>query len=450
MKQKCHIVEDLLPLYLENMVSSESAEMIETHLRDCDDCRREYEMMKQSVGAAPKQEKEDIRPFRRLMGKINRQTAMLSYGIIILFIFFGFSLTDGADMMYNSLIMPLVGVFGYIVFRKSAIWKMPILLLVIDLAAWVLGMEAFAFAEVLMWSLLYYGFVLAGILVAWMCHFAFEKRGEQKKREKLLRGGAFLLAVAVILGLGSFVNALIGNPISVILVRNTAEKYIEENYAGLGYEIETVSYSFKDGNYYVHLHRADSMDGDFSLRIGMTGRLNNDSYASRVEGKSNVSSRLYMQYRSRIDEVLESEVFPYRAEIAFGELEFDRELGKEPIPGALTRADLENDRFYDMSELGKTNGTLVLYIDSETVDERTAAEILLTVKKLFDDAGVSFYSVELVLRYPPYDEESYARPDGEIRIDRFLSEDIYEDGMAERVHAAVEETRASYDGENEK
>ena len=103
-----------------------------------------------------------------------------------------------------------------------------------------------------------------------------------------------------------------------------------------------------------------------------------------------------------------------------------------------------------MSELGKTNGTLVLYIDSETVDERTAAEILLTVKKLFDDAGVSFYSVELVLRYPPYDEESYARPDGEIRIDRFLSEDIYEDGMEERVHAAVEETRASHDGENEK
>ena len=88
--------------------------------------------------------------------------------------------------------------------------------------------------------------------------------------------------------------------------------------------------------------------------------------------------------------------------------------------------------------------------DNEVVDESTAADILLTAKALCDEAGISFYAVDLVLRYPPYDEISYERPKGSVRIDGFLAEDIYEEGMEERVRLAVEERKASYAGENEK
>ena len=126
-------------------------------------------------------------------------------------------------------------------------------------------------------------------------------------------------------------------------------------------------------------------------------------------------------------------------------LEFEREVGKETVEGALKRSDLANDKFYNVGELGAKNGELVLYIDSDIVTNEKAAEILLKTKELMDQSGISFYSVELCLRHPPYDaEKSYERPDGEIRLEDFLYADIYEEGLVERVAKCAEDTQNYY------
>ena len=46
MKNECSVVRDILPLYLENMVSKETAESIKEHLENCPDCAAEFEAMK--------------------------------------------------------------------------------------------------------------------------------------------------------------------------------------------------------------------------------------------------------------------------------------------------------------------------------------------------------------------------------------------------------------------
>ena len=46
MKNECNVVRDILPLYLENMVSEETAESIKEHLENCPDCAAEFEAMK--------------------------------------------------------------------------------------------------------------------------------------------------------------------------------------------------------------------------------------------------------------------------------------------------------------------------------------------------------------------------------------------------------------------
>lgn len=46
MKNECSVVCDILPLYLENMVSEETAESIKEHLENCPDCAAEFEAMK--------------------------------------------------------------------------------------------------------------------------------------------------------------------------------------------------------------------------------------------------------------------------------------------------------------------------------------------------------------------------------------------------------------------
>ncbi|MGN0314285.1 MAG: zf-HC2 domain-containing protein [Fusicatenibacter sp.] len=43
---KCSVVRDILPLYLENMVSEETGAFIKDHLENCPECTVELETMK--------------------------------------------------------------------------------------------------------------------------------------------------------------------------------------------------------------------------------------------------------------------------------------------------------------------------------------------------------------------------------------------------------------------
>lgn len=47
MRNECCIIRDLLPLYAENMVSSDTAAFVEEHLKGCEACRKEYERTKE-------------------------------------------------------------------------------------------------------------------------------------------------------------------------------------------------------------------------------------------------------------------------------------------------------------------------------------------------------------------------------------------------------------------
>lgn len=46
MKNECKIVRDVLPLYLEDMVSEETADFVKEHLAKCAECSAELDAMK--------------------------------------------------------------------------------------------------------------------------------------------------------------------------------------------------------------------------------------------------------------------------------------------------------------------------------------------------------------------------------------------------------------------
>lgn len=176
MELNCSIIRDLLPLYIEGLASKESAELINEHLKNCPECQKELEAMKNEVLTTENAElDEDSTLLKKIMQKLNMRISFLTYGVIVFFILFGFSLTEGADVMYNSLIMPIVGVFGYVVFGWRAVYKMPILLLVIDFCASLFNMVSFDLYSVFMWTLIYGMFVMIGIAIAFLFHFAFRK-----------------------------------------------------------------------------------------------------------------------------------------------------------------------------------------------------------------------------------------------------------------------------------
>ena len=97
-------------------------------------------------------------------------------------IFFGLGLTGGAELFYNSLIMPVIGGLGYVLFRWKAVYRVPVLLLlahglmnVFRLAGETERLDGFS---LLMWTAIYSVFALTGVVIAGLLHFAFRKERE--------------------------------------------------------------------------------------------------------------------------------------------------------------------------------------------------------------------------------------------------------------------------------
>lgn len=180
MKTECSIIKDLLPLYVEDMVSEETAQYVSDHLNVCADCKAEYDALKSdspliNIEKKPEVNTEQAKSFKTIMRRMNRQFYSLAYATLIFLIFLGFGWTGGENLMYNSLIMPIVGVFGYYVFRWKAIYKMPILLLIIDTFVCLFRLVDLDLYSAFMWTVIYSIFVFVGIAIAFLLHFAFRK-----------------------------------------------------------------------------------------------------------------------------------------------------------------------------------------------------------------------------------------------------------------------------------
>ncbi len=78
MRNECNIIRDILPLYAENMVSPDTADFVEEHLKGCASCRKEYERAKEP---RPAKEVSDAAPLLHLRRKLKAkriQTVILT------------------------------------------------------------------------------------------------------------------------------------------------------------------------------------------------------------------------------------------------------------------------------------------------------------------------------------------------------------------------------------
>lgn len=264
-------------------------------------------------------------------------------------------------------------------------------------------------------------------------------------KRKILKGIALALALALIVGVSLFANALVGNPVSKLLATNTANAYIAEKFPGGDFVLERVTFSFKDGNYHAYLSSPGSVDSSFSLTVSMGGKLLYDYYENNVLSGWNTAMRLDTEYREVVDRVFESPSFPYATDIAFGELSFISEVYKdEPdVPSyALVTEDLVLDGLYDLQELGAKAGKLTVYFYEDTVTVQRLAEMLLEVRSVFDEAGISFYTVDCVLQLPKPEEGPW--PEDRVEVMDFLYSDIYAENLIDRVTASNEKAKAYY------
>ena len=266
-------------------------------------------------------------------------------------------------------------------------------------------------------------------------------------KRKFWKIAALVVAVILIVGLAWFANALNGNPISKHIAKNRAEKYIAEQYPGTDFELERVSYNFKDGNYHAYIVSPGSIDTHFTLSISMVGKVYWDTYENVTE-KFNTAMRLEDEYRDLVDTVLYSADFPYVSDIGYGTMAIyppealtDRE--RNDIPDyAMDQSLLVVDGEYDIRELAAQCGHLVIYVESETITVEEAAQILRTLDAVFAQKNVPYAGIDLVLWMPK--TEDGPREDVQIDVAHFRREWIGEEDLVDRVRDADTARKAWY------
>lgn len=64
-KMSCDMVNDLLPLYLDGICSEESKDMVEQHIKNCEECRKTLECMQENVDIPEEKDTSIIQKVKR-------------------------------------------------------------------------------------------------------------------------------------------------------------------------------------------------------------------------------------------------------------------------------------------------------------------------------------------------------------------------------------------------
>lgn len=84
-KRDCKIVQDLLPIYIENLTNEETNNFIEEHLRNCSECKTVLENMKKEIPVSTTQ--KDNREVK-YMKKYSKKLKTLKYALLIIIILY--------------------------------------------------------------------------------------------------------------------------------------------------------------------------------------------------------------------------------------------------------------------------------------------------------------------------------------------------------------------------
>ena len=84
-KENCYLIKDLLPLYIDDLCSKESTEIVGNHLEICEDCNKEYETLKTEPKVKPQEDnsKELIKKVNKKFGKDKKKAIIKTISIIL-------------------------------------------------------------------------------------------------------------------------------------------------------------------------------------------------------------------------------------------------------------------------------------------------------------------------------------------------------------------------------
>ncbi|WP_294787707.1 zf-HC2 domain-containing protein [uncultured Eubacterium sp.] len=92
-KMSCNVIQDLMPLYIENMCSAESRELVEAHIAECEKCRQLFsDYTDDTIVKEVRQPEKEEQAFQQILHKVENKimkrvtviaTAVISFIIAI-------------------------------------------------------------------------------------------------------------------------------------------------------------------------------------------------------------------------------------------------------------------------------------------------------------------------------------------------------------------------------
>lgn len=166
----CEVCKDLIPLVKDAIASEDSGEAVRRHIADCEACRSLI-----SLDTVPQRVSD------RIFNRFSLRIKILLTLIMMLGLFFGLSLGFGVEMFFNILLMPVIGILAYIVFRWWAVlYVPPVIFVTFFLVDFVKEPVERAGSNIIFSvSAIYCLIAVAGIVIAGLMHFAFRKDGRK-------------------------------------------------------------------------------------------------------------------------------------------------------------------------------------------------------------------------------------------------------------------------------
>lgn len=117
MRKKCDIIKDLIPMYIEDLTSEESNQLVKEHLHSCEDCTNYIRNIERDL---PNQDEIDVdteKNDQKLIEGIKRRVHKIRFVAILIGIFIGISVSL---MFFNiALVFVVLCIFTLIYLMKK-------------------------------------------------------------------------------------------------------------------------------------------------------------------------------------------------------------------------------------------------------------------------------------------------------------------------------------------
>lgn len=249
MNLSCKVYQDLIPLYVENLLSADSKALLQSHLTNCSDCKSHLETVKEDLSSTSLS--MDSASKAVMIKKLHQQISLTQWAFLSCGIFLSilFALSD--TLLQNIIFLPLMGLIGYFFTRKT--FSIPLLLSTLltitfifkdVMAACFDGIFGYFFYLVIFFIL-----TLAGTLSGYVIKYISKGFKTQTKLHKLGTVIIWLLIICLASIALFFTNSMNGNPITACYAQFKMRDYLEENYPDMTANLSTAHYNYK-GSYY--------------------------------------------------------------------------------------------------------------------------------------------------------------------------------------------------------